>query len=712
MWRKRTWRSIECSLKSAVAFLILASASLVEAQTLQTLYSFTGGSDGASPNALTLGTDGNFYGTTRDNGSSYNGTVFRLTTNGTLTTLVSFDGTNGSSPQTALTLGADGNFYGTTPGGGDSNEGTFFRVTTNGTLTMLVSFSSTNAGPGALTLGNDGNFYGTAGNAVFKITTNGTCTTLVSLTNNSNGWVLSALTLGNDGNFYGTTEIGGSSDYGTVFKVTTNGTLTKLYSFTVESFANALTLGTDGNLYGTTETGGLLNNSTAFKVTTNGVLTTLLSFNWNNGTSPSALTLGSDGNFYGTTEIGGSYGNGTVFLITTNGTLTTLVSFTNRGNSTFGSGALTLGADGNLYGTTEFDNATNGYANGMGTVFRVLLPPVITVQPQSQTNYAGATVTFLVGATSLNPIGYQWQKNGTNLADGGNRSGANTNTLTITSISDSDAAVYSVIVTNPNFSVTSSNVTLTVNDLPFIASQPQSQAVLAGSNATFNVTAYGAPPFVFQWYFNGTPFGLPAAGTNFSSCTLTNVGGGQAGNYSVEVVNGYGSATSSNATLTVVNLPPTITTQPASRTNNAGTTATFSVVASSLSPLGFQWQKNDTNLANGGNISGATNSTLTITSVSDSDAAIYSVIVTNLAGSVISSNAVLTVIDPPSITAQPLGQRVTCWGAAPHSAYPSAARLHLVIVGGSTAAACLTRPIARTRFKLLAPTTPETIPWS
>src|ERR1039458_5015543 len=76
---------------------VLASASLVGAQTVQTLYSFNG-TDGANPAAaLTLGNDGNFYGTTEDGGSNGVGTVFKVTTNGTLTTLVSFNnsGANG-----------------------------------------------------------------------------------------------------------------------------------------------------------------------------------------------------------------------------------------------------------------------------------------------------------------------------------------------------------------------------------------------------------------------------------------------------------------------------------------------------------------------------------------------------------------------------------------------------------------------------------------
>jgi uncharacterized repeat protein (TIGR03803 family) len=105
---------------------------IASAQVLQTLVSFNG-TNGMYPNALTLGIDDNFYGTTElggninlDNGNG-DGTVFQLTTNDTLTTLVSFDGSNGSTPY-ALTSGNDGNFYGM---GGDM----MFQVTTNGTLT-------------------------------------------------------------------------------------------------------------------------------------------------------------------------------------------------------------------------------------------------------------------------------------------------------------------------------------------------------------------------------------------------------------------------------------------------------------------------------------------------------------------------------------------------------------------------------------------------
>ena len=403
---------VELPVKFLIVLLFMASRLLVEGQTLQTLCSFNN-TNGAAPYAgLTLGNDGNFYGTTVGGGiintlsPNGMGTVFKVTTSGTLTTLYSFtNGSDGANPQAALTLENDGNFYGTTTSGGTNGGGTLFQVTTNGTMTMLYSFTSlpdspTGATPlAALTLGNDGNFYGTtyAGGSygvgtIFQVTTNGTLTTLVSFNGINGAYSFAALALGNDGNFYGTTTQYGSGRDGTVFQVTTNGTLTKLASFNpingVYPYAG-LVLGTDGNFYGTTTSGGTNGDGTIFQVTTNGTLTTLVSFNGTNGAFPEdALTLGNDGNFYGTTYEGGSYGGGTIFQVTTNGTLTTLTSF-NYGSEP--AAGLTLGDDGNFYGTT-----TGVWGSGYGTVFRLLLPslarPTLTLQ-------------FLAGCPQLNLFG-------------------------------------------------------------------------------------------------------------------------------------------------------------------------------------------------------------------------------------------------------------------------------------------------------------------
>jgi hypothetical protein len=87
---------------------------------------------------------------------------------------------------------------------------------------------------------------------------------------------------------------------------------------------------------------------------------------------------------------------------------------------------------------------------------------------------------------------------------------------------------------------------------PGIVSQPQNLMVTPGSTATFSVGAYGAAPFTYQWYFNGTSMG--AAGTS-ATLTLNNVQSSQAGTYSVVVGNGTGStATSQPAVLSVGNL--------------------------------------------------------------------------------------------------------------------------------------------------------------
>ena len=142
---------------------------------------------------------------------------------------------------------------------------------------------------------------------------------------------------------------------GTVFNVTTNGLLTSLVSFanTNGTFPySSLTPGVDGNFYGTTYFGGNNSLGTVFKVTTNGVVTSLASFTNTNGANPHAgLTFGNDGNFYGTTALGGTNGGfGTIFVVATNGGLKMLVSFNNT-NGAYPRAPLTLGNDGNFYGT-------------------------------------------------------------------------------------------------------------------------------------------------------------------------------------------------------------------------------------------------------------------------------------------------------------------------------------------------------------------------
>ena len=170
----------------------------------------------------------------------------------------------------------------------------------------------------------------------------------------------------------------------------------------------------------------------------------------------------------------------------------------------------------------------------------------VVLSPTSQTDYAGSTATFSVSAIGPGTFSYQWQE------EWQQHCGRTGGTLALAGISDANAGIYSAIVSNAFGSVTTSNAALTVNDNLFIASQPQSQTVSLGGSAAFNATAYGAPPFVFQWYFNGSPVGSAGVGSSVAPLVLTNIAANQAGNYWVEVVNADGSQSSQQALLTVV----------------------------------------------------------------------------------------------------------------------------------------------------------------
>jgi hypothetical protein len=276
-------------------------------------------------------------------------------------------------------------------------------------------------------------------------------------------------------------------------------------------------------------------------------------------------------------------------------------------------------------------NSAGAVTSSVATL-AVNVPPSITNQPQSQTVFVGASPTFSAGASGTAPLGYQWRFNGTNI------SGATNSGYTRNNAQLADAGNYSAVVSNVAGTATSSNATLTVvpvNVAPAITAQPQSQTTNQGSDVTFAVTATGTPPPTYQWRFNGT--NIP--GATATAYTRANVQPADAGDYSVVASNVAGSATSSNATLTV-NVPPAITAQPQGLTATAGSNVTFSVTATGTAPLSYLWR------FNGANISGASDSAYTRNNVQSADAGDYSVLVSNVAGSATGSNATLTVVQP------------------------------------------------------------------
>ena len=237
--------------------------------------------------------------------------------------------------------------------------------------------------------------------------------------------------------------------------------------------------------------------------------------------------------------------------------------------------AVNLAAGGYTFTARAIDylGSSNTSAAVTITVAAAAVPPGIVTPPISQTVFAGANVNFTVSASGTPPLSYQWRKNTVNIA------GATTSSLSLASVTATNAGSYQAVVTNTAGTATSATATLVVNPAPVapaITMQPVSQSVNAGANISFTVAASGTAPLSYQWRKGGTPI----AGATTTALNLTAVTTADAGSYSALVTNVAGSATSANAMLTVTQTMVIVSlTNP---TNGAAfaAPATFSLSAS------------------------------------------------------------------------------------------------------------------------------------
>ncbi|HEX9046120.1 MAG TPA: immunoglobulin domain-containing protein, partial [Verrucomicrobiae bacterium] len=196
---------------------------------------------------------------------------------------------------------------------------------------------------------------------------------------------------------------------------------------------------------------------------------------------------------------------------------------------------------GNISGATTATLALNGaQTNQSGTYFVVAsnnistatssiatlfvgVPPVITQQPASATNFAGTLASLSVLADGTAPLAYQWLLNNTPLVDDTNRSGSQTATLIISNAQSADAGNYTVTITNGAGAVTSAVATLTVWLPPAITVQPIGRSVPPGLPTVFSAAASSTPfSATYQWQLNGTnipdatntTYSIPAVSTN------------------------------------------------------------------------------------------------------------------------------------------------------------------------------------------------------
>ena len=340
-----------------------------------------------------------------------------------------------------------------------------------------------------------------------------------------------------------------------------------------------------------------------------------------------------------------------------------------------------------------------------GTVTILATPPLITVSPVSVTNPIFGTALFTVSAAGSQPLSYQWQCNGTNLA------GQTQPTLTLTGVLPSQAGGYRVIVTNAVALATSSVATLTVPRVLRVASTNAPtgnlvdvplQLLAAGDENALGFSLRFDPARLSFWEVvsNSAPAGA----------TLNvNTNGAAAGALGLVVAHNYGSSFAwgtqqvavarflvgraaggvaltfgdapvprelvDNSTapllvdfptgaVTALLVPPVVIQPPLPQDVLQGTPVSFSVAARGSLPLTCQWQRN------GSDLPGQTGTNLSLPNVLLADAGSYSARLANAAGVTNSAAATLTVRPPPAdlfVTqlAAPLavvaGEPVTVW---------------------------------------------------
>lgn len=303
--------------------------------------------------------------------------------------------------------------------------------------------------------------------------------------------------------------------------------------------------------------------------------------------------------------------------------------------------------------------ATNPAGSVNSNIARVLVGSSIISNPQSLSIFPTQTATFSVSAGGQSPFTYQWYVLPSGSSNPVLLSGATSSTYTTPAvdISYTGNRYYAAVTDRCGGSpLTSSNATLTVNIgnvPPTITTEPTGQDVAVGATPTFTVIASGTPTLSYQWYWvpAGASTGSVIPGANSSSYTVPSSDATTANDqdtYYVIVSNSHGQAVSERATLAVGDgVLIQISDQPKTVYVNEGEPATFSVTATSLQPLSYQWYRANPGSSTFVAIPGATGATYTLdpTAASDTGAVFHVVVNNGVTSSVTSASAALFVGD-------------------------------------------------------------------
>jgi hypothetical protein len=283
-------------------------------------------------------------------------------------------------------------------------------------------------------------------------------------------------------------------------------------------------------------------------------------------------------------------------------------------------------------------------------------PVSITKQPAAIVANPWAPAQLSVTASGTAPLTYQWRKGGVAIP------GATSSTYALAALEARDAGTYDVVVGNVVGSVISAAAKITLNTAVSIVSQPMNVSLNTGASKALSVVATGTAPLRYQWRKNS----VDIAGATGASYTIAAAKDSDAGLYDVTVSNDVGTVSSNSAVVTL-NTPVSIVDAPVGATLNPGAALSLGVSAAGTAPLTYQWRRN------GLAISGATGSSYAVPSVAVGNAGSYDVVVSNVAGSVVTTPVTVAVNAAVTFTAQPASGAVN----------PGSSRTLSVEVGGT-----------------------------
>ncbi|HWE93210.1 MAG TPA: choice-of-anchor tandem repeat GloVer-containing protein [Tepidisphaeraceae bacterium] len=440
---------------------LLEPRRLLSAYTLTTLGSFSDSNGVSSLSRLVMDTHGDIFGASGGSGPNFDGTLFEIRAGSqSITTLYSFTGgSDGANPTGALAIDANGDLFGATVSGGDQNydpnsgtngHGTLFELAAGATtVTTLYTFSpTTQVDYGGVVRDSNGNLYGLTtagagmGAGVFELPAGthsivslyhafGTVQTNAGEVSDGVGVGDSLMGLQRDaaGDLFGTMEetfvSGGVTGTGGVnftvlFELPAAGggltALTPYNTFFENSYAsgpNSLAVDPSGDLFGTAGIGNDSNNDgIVFELSAGGTITTLASFNGANGSvaNGGSVALDAQGDLFISTANGGADSEGAVLEIPSGtATMNTVYTLGSQSNDPGSPADLQIDPSGNIYGLASggdygsgvtFELSTSGGGGGGGGGFSTGLTPAIMADTVPVSVVGG--VNFTAGSLKLN----------------------------------------------------------------------------------------------------------------------------------------------------------------------------------------------------------------------------------------------------------------------------------------------------------------------